>query len=201
MPSGADFRLAILASGGGSNADKICAHFYRHPSIRVALIITNHARAGVIQVAARHHIPCYTVPRSNWQSASPVREILHEHRITHIVLAGFLLLLPAWLIAGYPGRIVNIHPALLPRYGGKGMYGHHVHEAVKASGDLVSGITIHEVNERYDEGHILFQEEVPLDITDSPEEIAAKVLRVEHQYYPVVIEKWVLGHPISRRLV
>lgn len=193
MQSKPDARIAILASGGGSNADKICAHFHTHPQIRVQLIITNRAEAGVRDVALRHQIPSVYIPKKNWEHEEQVLPILQEAQITHIVLAGFLLLIPSWLIRNYAGHIVNIHPALLPRYGGKGMYGHYVHEAVKASGDLVSGITIHEVNEHYDEGKILFQKEVPLLAGDSAEDIADKVLQTEHAYFSRVIESWILG--------
>lgn len=193
MQSKPDARIAILASGGGSNADKICAHFHTHPQIRVQLIITNRAEAGVRVVALRHQIPSVYIPKKNWEHEEQVLPILQEAQITHIVLAGFLLLIPSWLIRNYAGHIVNIHPALLPRYGGKGMYGHYVHEAVKASGDLVSGITIHEVNEHYDEGKILFQKEVPLLAGDSAEDIADKVLQTEHAYFSRVIESWILG--------
>ena len=197
MPSTIKARLAIFASGGGSNADKICAYFDGHPTIAVSAIITNNAKAGVIDVATRHHIPCYTVPKNNWETNTVVSPILENHRVTHIILAGFLLLVPEWLIQAYPSRIINIHPALLPKYGGKGMYGHHVHEAVKNSGDRISGITIHLVDERYDEGDILFQHKVPLELNDTSEEIAKKVLKAEHHYYSKVIEKWVLDEPKS----
>lgn len=193
MLSKPDARIAILASGGGSNADKICAHFHTHPLIRVELIITNRAEAGVRDVASRHNIPSVYIPKKNWDHEEQVLPILQEAQITHIVLAGFLLLIPAWLIRNYPRHIINIHPALLPRYGGKGMYGHHVHEAVKASGDLISGITIHEVNEHYDEGNILFQKEVPLLTEDTAADIAHKVLQTEHAYFSRVIESWILG--------
>ena len=193
MPSRPEARLVILASGGGSNADKICAYFQSHSSIHVALVITNRNKAGVREVAAKHGIECAYVPKELWQHPEIILPAFEDAAITHIILAGFLLLIPEWLIQAYPGRIINIHPALLPKYGGHGMYGHHVHEAVKASGELVSGITIHEVNAQYDEGRILFQKEVALDPDDTPEDIAAKVLRVEHASYPRVIEAWING--------
>lgn len=193
MPSRPESRLAILASGGGSNADKICAYFKTHPHIHVQLILTNRSKAGVRDVANHHGIECAYVPKAVWQHPEIVLPVLETAGITHIVLAGFLLLLPEWLIEAYAGRIVNIHPALLPKYGGQGMYGHHVHEAVKAAGELISGITIHEVNDRYDEGEILFQKEVPLDPNDTHEDIARKVLHVEHAFYPKVIEAWING--------
>lgn len=200
MPSGAKYRLAIFASGGGSNADKICTYFKDHDRISINLVLTNQARAGVLQVAARHSIPSAFVPKGEWKSAGYVLPLLADHHITHIVLAGFLLLIPDWLIREYPHRIVNIHPALLPRHGGKGMYGHHVHQAVMEAGDLITGITIHEIDEHYDRGKILFQSEVPISLTDTPEEIGSKVLKAEHQFYAPVIEKWVTGNPITRNL-
>lgn len=193
MPSTTKAHLAIFASGGGSNADKICAYFDGHPVITISAIFTNNPKAGVIDVAERHDIPCYTVPRKNWETNQVVSPILEYHHITHIILAGFLLLIPEWLIHQYPSRIINIHPALLPKYGGKGMYGHHVHEAVKTAGDRESGITIHLVDEHYDQGDILFQHKVGLQPEDSAELIGKRVLAAEHYYYSRVIEKWVMG--------
>jgi phosphoribosylglycinamide formyltransferase-1 len=157
MPSGDNARIAIFASGGGSNADKICAYFTTHPSIRVSLIVTNRAEAGVLQVAERHTIESVYIHKKYWAHPEIVLPVLETSGITHIVLAGYLSLIPEWLIGAYSGHIINIHPALLPRHGGKGMYGHHVHEAVKTAGELVSGITIHEVDEHYDEGKVIFQ--------------------------------------------
>lgn len=183
-------KLAILASGTGSNADKICLYFRDHPNISVDLIISNNINAGVLNVAASHHIECIVTPKSSWKSPEIVLPEIRTREITHIVLAGFLLLLPEWLVKEYKGRIINIHPALLPKYGGLGMYGHHVHENVKSAGDLVSGITIHEVDEHYDEGDIIFQKEIGLFASDTPADIARKVLQIEHQYYPAIIEQW-----------
>jgi len=191
MPSGDKARIAIFASGGGSNADKICAYFETHPDINVELIVSNKAEAGVLKVADRHGIESVYISKKYWQHPEIILPVLETSEITHIVLAGFLSLIPDWLIKAYKGRIINIHPALLPNYGGKGMYGHHVHEAVKKSGDLISGITIHEVNEHYDEGKVIFRKEVELEAMDTPEEIARKVLQVEHMYFAQVIEGWI----------
>jgi len=193
MPSEIKPRLAIFASGGGSNADQICAYLQGHSSISVETIITNNSNAGVILVAERHHIACHIVTKKNWEDQTTVLPLLESHQITHIVLAGFLLLIPEWLIRAYPDRIINIHPALLPKYGGKGMYGHHVHQAVKNDGALVSGITIHTIDEHFDKGEIIFQHEVPLSLDDNAADIAARVLVAEHFYYPRVIEKWVMN--------
>lgn len=191
MPSGDKARIAIFASGGGSNADKICAYFETHPDINVELIVSNKAEAGVLKVADRHGIESVYISKKYWQHPEIILPVLETSEITHIVLAGFLSLIPDWLIKAYKCRIINIHPALLPNYGGKGMYGHHVHEAVKKSGDLISGITIHEVNEHYDEGKVIFRKEVELEAMDTPEEIARKVLQVEHMYFAQVIEGWI----------
>lgn len=191
-------RLAILASGGGSNADKICTYFSSHPTIKADLIISNRKAAGVFKIANTHGIESAYIPKKNWSDSVQILDLLHSKKITHLVLAGFLLQIPDWLIHAYPGRIINIHPALLPRYGGQGMYGHHVHEAVKEAGDLVSGITIHEVNENYDEGKIIFQQEVLLNEKDSPENIGSKILKVEHASYSKVIEEWVGGNKSAK---
>lgn len=184
-------RLAVFASGTGSNADKICQYFQHHPSINVTLIVTNRKNAGVLEVASRYSIDSKIIPSTDWASAEKVLPVLKESEITHIILAGFLLLIPSWLVNEFQGRILNIHPALLPKYGGKGMYGMHVHQQVKNANDTVSGITIHVIDEHYDEGDIVFQDKVALDANDSAEDIAQKVLKLEHYYYPRVIEKWV----------
>jgi phosphoribosylglycinamide formyltransferase-1 len=191
VSSGVKYRLAILASGTGSNADKICSYFTSHDCISVGLIITNNPRAGVIDVGRRHEVDTVIMPKNIWQDNEYVSHVLQRSEITHIVLAGFLLLIPLWLVEHYRDKIINIHPALLPHYGGKGMYGHHVHEKVKAAGDLYSGITIHSVDEHYDNGDIIFQEKVELDKDDSAAQIAQKVLQLEHYHYPRVIERWV----------
>lgn len=185
-------RLAVLASGGGSNADKICTYFSGHPTIQASLIISNRKAAGVFKIAKTNGVEALYLPKDQWSDAHQLMDILHSRKITHIVLAGFLLHIPEVLITSFPGRIINIHPSLLPRHGGKGMYGHHVHEAVKDAGDLISGITIHEVNAHYDEGKIIFQKEVGLDEEDTPNDIASKVLQLEHANYSKVIEQWVL---------
>jgi phosphoribosylglycinamide formyltransferase-1 len=189
--------LAIFASGTGSNADKICMYFKDHPDIKVDLIISNNINAGVLSVAASHGIESVVIPKSSWKTAENVLPELKTKEITHIILAGFLLLVPQWLISEYNGRILNIHPALLPRYGGKGMFGHHIHEKVKSSGDLISGITIHEVNENYDEGKIIFQETIKLTPDDTASIIGQKVLQLEHYHYPRIIEQWVMLAPKS----
>lgn len=198
MPSEINSKLAILASGGGSNADKICTYFKGHPTIKAGLIISNRKAAGVFQVAERHNIETLYLPKEKWSNPVEIIEILHSRQITHLVLAGFLLHVPDLLIKAFSGRIINIHPSLLPRHGGKGMYGHHVHEAVKNAGELTTGMTIHEVNEHYDEGKIIFQKEIDIAQADTPEQIASKVLVLEHTYYSPTIERWITGGESQR---
>jgi|SRR5688572_7604080 len=193
VSSGDKINLAIFASGAGSNANQICIYFKDHPSIKVKLIVSNKKEAGVFHVAEQHGIEAVYVSKSDWQLEENVISLLHKKEISHIVLAGFLLLCPEWLVSHYRGRIINIHPALLPNYGGKGMYGMKVHERVKQEGELVSGITIHNVDEHYDEGDVIFQEKVFLDGNESASEIADKVLQLEHYHYPRVIEEWAIG--------
>ena len=141
--------------------------------------------------AQNHQLPSKVITKAHLNDADNILPLLKEHNVDNIVLAGFLLLIPQHLIKAYPNAIVNIHPALLPKYGGKGMYGHHVHQAVFDNNETESGPTIHLVNEKYDEGKILFQKAVPLSSTDTPDQIAAKVLALEHAHYAEVIEEWV----------
>jgi phosphoribosylglycinamide formyltransferase-1 len=181
-------RIAIFASGRGSNAERIINYFAGHPDIEVALIVTNKPDAGVLLHAAAHHIPAVVMTGRQLRAQIIPEEFLQCRKIDFIVLAGFMILIPAWLVNAYPHRIVNIHPALLPKYGGKGMYGMHVHNAVKAAGEHSSGITIHYVNEVYDEGAVIAQYDTTLHPTDSSLDIARKVQILEHRYYPEVIE-------------
>jgi phosphoribosylglycinamide formyltransferase 1 len=185
--------LAIFASGGGSNARKIIEHFQNHPSVKIALVVTNRADAGVLGIAEEHAIPSVIISKSILYDESQMIDVLEKHEIGFIVLAGFLLLMPSYLTEKFDRRMVNIHPALLPKYGGKGMYGHHVHEAVKAAREMESGMTIHFCNAHYDEGGVIFQARCSLSPDDSAEDIARKVLVLEHTYYPAIIEKVVLG--------
>ena len=150
---------------------------------------SNRPDAYVLERAAKHQIPTYTFTNKQLQENQEVLGKLQEERIDFIVLAGFLRLIPTYLVEAYPNRIVNIHPALLPKWGGKGMWGHHVHEAVVKAKELESGISIHYVNGHYDEGAIIFQASCPLTAADSPEEVAAKVLKLEHAHYPKVVEQ------------
>jgi phosphoribosylglycinamide formyltransferase 1 len=179
--------IAIFASGTGSNALKIIQHFKGSSVLRVALVVSNKPDAYVLQIASEHHLPTAIIQRREFYDTTHLLGVLAEHEVTHIVLAGFLWLIPTYLVKAFPNQIINIHPALLPKYGGKGMYGAHVHEAVFAAKETLSGITIHYVNEEYDEGQIIFRAACLLDSNDTPQSIAKKVLKLEHYYFPKII--------------
>ncbi|MCI0750432.1 MAG: phosphoribosylglycinamide formyltransferase [Flammeovirgaceae bacterium] len=185
------FRLAVFASGNGSNAEEIFSFFQRHPAIEVALVLTNNSNAGVLERAEKYSIPTHVFTREQFAKGTEVVDLQRIRESTHKALAGFLLLISKVLTDGYPHRIINIHPALLPKFGGKGMYGMRVHEAVKAANEKVTGITIHEVNEKYDEGKVLFQTLCSIDAHESIEQINRKVLALEHAHYPRVIAEWI----------
>jgi len=185
-------RIAIFASGSGTNAQKIMEYFQDHPLISVRLILSNNPDAYVLTRARKFHIPTLEFSRSELYKSSHILDILSVQEIDYIVLAGFLWLIPTYILKTYPNRIVNIHPALLPRYGGKGMYGKRVHETVIAAGEKESGISIHYVNENYDEGQIIFQAKCPVEPGDTPETLANRIHELEHKHYPEVIEKVVL---------
>ena len=185
---GSEQRLAIFASGVGSNAAQIIKYFKGHPSIRVAAIFSNNPKAKVGDIALENNLPFVVINREEFKDELFLK-VLEDFNIDLIVLAGFLWLLPSYLIKAFPKRIINIHPALLPKYGGKGMYGKFVHEAVKRSGDTVTGITIHYVDEHYDRGDIIAQYEVRISPDDSTEDITRKVRELEHRYYAREIER------------
>lgn len=183
-------RIAVLASGSGSNAEAILAHFSEGAGAEVGEVVwvaTNRREAGVRERARRFGVEESHVPKTDMASGALLEE-LRARRVGWVVLAGFLLKVPSDVCAAFEGRMVNIHPALLPNYGGAGMYGMNVHRAVKEAGEAVSGMTIHFVNEHYDEGDIVFQGEVDLAPEDSADDIAAKVLTLEHRHYPTVLE-------------
>jgi phosphoribosylglycinamide formyltransferase-1 len=186
-------KVAVLASGGGSNAEEIFKYFRSHPSIEVVLVMTNNPQAQVLERAGRFDIPGVVIAKEDFTNPEKLLSLLSAKGVTHIVLAGFLWLIPGFLIRAFPDRIINIHPALLPKYGGKGMYGDRVHAAVKQAGDGHTGLTIHLVNEKYDEGRILFQARCNVDPQDTPRDIAKKVLQLEHASYPKVIEGWIFN--------
>lgn len=181
-------KLAILASGSGTNAENIIRYFKGNEEIEVACVISNKADAYVLERAKREQVPSVVFSKKYFEDGS-VLKFLQQSGINFIVLAGFLLRVPENLLVAYPQRIVNIHPALLPKYGGKGMYGSYVHEAVVASGDRKTGITIHYINEHYDEGDIIFQATCEVLPQDTPDQVASKVHELEYRYFPSVIEK------------
>ena len=180
--------IAIFGSGGGSNAQAIIDHFEGHHSIKVGLIVSNKVDSFILNRAQKHGLPNHVISKSEFKNSDKVLKILAEHNIDLIVLAGFLLLIPGYLVKAYPNQIINIHPALLPKFGGKGMYGMNVHKAVAEAGADKSGPTIHYVNEKYDEGNIIAQFEVGIEEDDNAETISKKVLALEHKHYPQVIE-------------
>lgn len=185
--------IAIFASGSGSNAENIINFFAAHDSIRVAAVLCNNANALVINRAQRLGVEHFVFSRKDLQETSVVEDYLAQHNVKYVVLAGFMLLLPPKFTALFPNRIVNIHPSLLPLYGGKGMYGHKVHEAVLAAKDRESGITIHRVNDNYDDGEIICQKRCPVHYDDTPDSLATRVHELEYEWFPRVIEQDVLS--------
>jgi phosphoribosylglycinamide formyltransferase-1 len=181
--------IAIFASGSGTNAENIIKYFQNHVNVRVRLVLSNRSDAFVLERAKNLNIPTKVFSRQEFFENTVVDKLLEEAEINFIVLAGFLLLIPQRLLDKYPGKIVNIHPALLPKYGGKGMYGMKVHEAIAANKEKESGITIHYVDPMYDNGKIIFQERFPVEEGESAEQIAMKVHKLEYEFYPRVIEK------------
>lgn len=192
MQTDRKLRLAILASGNGSNAEKLIRYFAGHANIQIALIVSNNPKAFVLQRAKKCFVDSVVITRAQWENKKLVKSIFAGHQIDAIVLAGYLLLIPGWFLKMYPGRILNIHPALLPDFGGKGMYGMHVHRAVISSGADKSGISIHIVNENYDEGSLIFQKSLNILPGDTPESLAKRVLELEHRYYPRIVEHYFL---------
>ncbi|MEQ9438843.1 MAG: phosphoribosylglycinamide formyltransferase [Cyclobacteriaceae bacterium] len=181
--------IAVFASGNGTNAEKIFERFQAHDSIRVVLLLTNNPTAGVIARAARFNIPVEVFDKSILTKTDEIVKTLQSYQVDWVVLAGFMLMVPQNLIDAFPQRMVNIHPALLPAYGGKGMYGMHVHRAVVEAKESVTGITIHYVNEHYDEGKVIFQASCVIQPYDTAETVADKVHRLEHEHYPRIIEE------------
>jgi phosphoribosylglycinamide formyltransferase-1 len=179
-------KVALFASGSGSNAENIVRYFLNNEAVSFPLIVSNKKDAYVHERAKQLEIPSYTFKKEGFENGEVLR-LLREAGIDFIVLAGFLLKVPENLLKAYPDKIINIHPALLPKFGGKGMYGSHVHEAVVANKETESGITIHYVNENYDEGQIIFQAKCEVLPTDSPDDVAAKVHALEYEHFPRVI--------------
>ncbi|MCB9295246.1 MAG: phosphoribosylglycinamide formyltransferase [Lewinellaceae bacterium] len=181
--------IAIFASGTGTNAGKIIDYFKENANIHVVLVVSNKATAPVLELADESGIEKMVISRQSFYETEGLLDALRDRGVGLIVLAGFLWLIPDYLVRAYDKRMVNIHPALLPKYGGKGMYGMNVHRAVKAAGETVSGITIHYVNERYDEGGVIFQATCPIAPDDEPEDIARKVQQLEHRHFAPVVEQ------------
>lgn len=187
--------IAIFASGSGSNAQNIIEHFSRGNIAAVKLVICNNPKAYVLERAAALGVSTRLMCKEQLTGENPAAllQLLKENSIDYIILAGYLQKIPQALIKAYPGKIVNIHPALLPKFGGKGMYGMHVHRAVVEAGETHSGITIHLVDAIYDNGKILFQAQCPITPGDTPEDVAAKVQALEQQHFPTVIEQYILS--------
>jgi len=187
-------QIAIFASGTGSNAQKIIDHFRHHVSIKVSVIACNNPEAGVLKIAKEENIPAILIEKEKFFCGNGYTDELKEMKINLVILAGFLWKLPSTLLRAFPEKIINIHPALLPKYGGKGMYGHRVHEAVLANKEKESGISIHYVDEIYDHGKIISQVKCPVLETDTADSLAQRIHQLEHENYPVVIEnvinKW-----------
>jgi phosphoribosylglycinamide formyltransferase 1 len=180
-------QIAIFASGTGTNAQAIIEHFKENKKACVSLIVTNNAQSGVLKIAAENNIKTAIVSKEGISDSERMKNLLKE--IDLIVLAGFLLLIPEHLVESFPKKIINIHPALLPKYGGKGMYGIKVHEAVKANNETETGITIHYVNEHFDEGEIIEQQKITINKDDSPIDIQRKVQQLEHEYFARCLER------------
>lgn len=180
--------IAIFASGSGTNAQKIMEHFDSNSGIKVSLVLVNNPDAGVIARASKFGVPVVIFNREQFSQSNEIVDVLKENEIDLVVLAGFLWLVPQNMVNAFPNKIINIHPALLPNYGGKGMYGDRVHMAVIEAKDKESGITIHYVNNKYDDGAIIAQFTCEIDGDDTPEALASKIHKLEHAHFSEVIE-------------
>jgi phosphoribosylglycinamide formyltransferase-1 len=189
-------QIAIFASGTGSNAGRIIDHFRHHRHIRISLIVCNKPGAGVLSIAEREQVPSLIIDKEKFFRGNAYVDELRENGIDFLVLAGFLWKVPADLVKAYKGRIINIHPALLPKYGGKGMYGDYVHKAVIAAKEKESGITIHYVDELYDHGQVIFQATCLVEAGDTPEKLAEKIHLLEYEHYPKVLER-IFKEPVT----
>jgi phosphoribosylglycinamide formyltransferase-1 len=186
-------RIAIFASGAGSNSEQLILRFKNSSSIQVALIVCNKSEAGVLHLAKKHHVNTLLLEKEKFFRGDSYIPLFEELKIDWIVLAGFLWKIPAALIAHWPQRIINIHPALLPKYGGKGMFGAHVHKAVLEASEKESGITIHYVDEHYDHGATIFQATCSVEPTDTVASLSQRIHTLEHKYYPQVVEELLLN--------
>jgi len=188
-------KIAIFASGSGTNAENFMHYFKDHPQISVSLVLTNNPDAGVIQKMEKLNIPVVIFNKEDFYRSDFVLNTLSKYQISFVVLAGFLWKIPSNLIIQFQNRIVNIHPALLPKFGGKGMFGHFVHEAVLAAGEQKTGISIHYVNENYDEGAVIFQKSVDIDPnSDTADLVAQKVHLLEYEFFPKIVEQLLINY-------
>ena len=183
-------KIAIFLSGSGSNAKNICTYFKQHEKIKVVLLLSNKENSGAKSISEEFDIPYFIFNKEQFYNTNEVIDTLIHSQISTLILAGFLWLIPENLLEQYPNHIINIHPALLPKYGGKGMHGAHVHQAVFDNKEKETGITIHLCNKEYDKGEILFQTSVLIEDSDTPASIAKKVLQLEHQFFPRIIEEY-----------
>ncbi|PLX10745.1 MAG: phosphoribosylglycinamide formyltransferase [Marinilabiliales bacterium] len=185
-------RIAVFASGNGTNAQRIAEYFKNNKDIEISLILSNKPGAGVLERAEKLGIKSFVFNKNDFKKGQEVDVLLQQYGIDFIVLAGFLWLVPAFLIDKFPNKIINIHPALLPKYGGKGMYGMNVHRAVIENNEKESGISIHYVNNKYDEGQIIFQAKFDIDKGETPDSLANKIHKLEYEHFPKIIEKEIL---------
>ena len=192
--------IAIFASGTGSNARRILEYFQPHPSICVKLLLSGNLKAPALEVARSFGVDAFALDKAGFGAPERLLPLLERYQVDFIVLAGFMWKVPAYLVQQYEGRMINIHPALLPKFGGKGMYGMHVHEAVVEAGESESGLTVHWVNAHYDEGAIIFQARCPVFPEDSPDDLAKRVLALEHHFYPLIIEQ-LIKNPGETRII
>lgn len=184
--------IAIFVSGSGSNCENIIQYFTGNDLVNIALVLSNRADAYALTRAEKYHIPTTVMGKKDFNDEQKIMPLLEEYQIDFIVLAGFLLMIPDFLVRAYQRRMINLHPALLPKFGGKGMYGHHVHEAVKAAGETVTGMTVHWVSDVCDGGEIIAQFKTAISPDDTPEDIADKEHILEMEHFPQVIEKILL---------
>ena len=181
--------IAIFVSGSGTNCENIIRHFTDSKNVKIALVLSNRSDAYALVRAEKYNIPTVILPKTDFYKEDQLLGLMQTYTIDFIVLAGFLLMIPDFLIHAYNRRMVNLHPALLPKFGGKGMYGHHVHEAVKAAGETETGMTVHWVSSICDGGEIIAQYRTPINPEDTPDDIAAKEHILEQKYFPKVIEQ------------
>lgn len=181
--------IAILASGNGTNAENIIRYFRNSGTVNVGLVLSNRKTAFVLERARSLNVPFAYMEKAEWTDGEAVLSLLKDKHIDFVVLAGFLARVPDCILHAYPNKIINIHPSLLPKFGGKGMYGDRVHQAVVAAGETETGITIHYLNEHFDEGETIVQYKCPVLPQDTAEDVAKKVHALEYEYYPQVIAR------------